>query len=238
MKRLSALFVVLVMLGICAPSYGYFLIYKLSGTVRGIIYNPLDTIKGVDDTNRVTIPFKGLLVMNIALDEVNDTNTLVDANLIIYGRDVNDHKVYVQLNASDSNGFLSPFILERGNKRHFYELNGNSPFDFNSFMMGTARSVDIGLAKRIILATSLRGTITGKDGIFLDLDHNITGIGNISASLFTLATKGVNDLNNHDPLTPRTQDEIIEALKGIGIYNRQYFNHPMENYTALSIPAP
>jgi hypothetical protein len=239
MKRLSALFVVLVMLGICAPSYGYFLIYKLSGTIRGIIYNRSDanTIR-IDDTNAVTIPFKGLLVMNIALDEVNDTNTLIDANLIIYGKDANNHKVYVQLNASDSNEFLNPSILERGNKRHFYVLNGNSPFDFNSFMMGTARSVDIGLAKRIILATSLRGTITAEDSVFLDLDYKITGVGNISASLFTLATNGVNDPHNHDPITPRTQEGIIEALKGIGIYNQKYFNHPLENYTALSIPAP
>jgi len=238
MKRLSALFVVLIMLGICTPSYGYFLIYKLSGTIRGIIYNPSDTIKGVDDTNRVTIPFKGLLVMNIALDEVNDTNTLIDANLIVYGKDANNHKVYVQLNASDSNGFLDPFILERGNKRHFYKLNGNSPFDFNSFMMGNVGKVNIGLTKRILLAPTLRGTITAEDSVFLDLDHKITGVGTISASLFTLATKGVNDLNNPDPITPRTQDGIINALKGIGVFNHKYYDHILENYTEMSIPAP
>ena len=205
MKKLSALFVVLIMLGICTSSYGYFLIYKLSGTIRGAMYNRSDTKTiGIDDTNAVTIPFKGLLVMNLALDEVNDTNTLIDANMIIYGRDTNDHKVYVQLNSSDSNEFLDAFILERGNKRHFYGLNGKSPFDFNAFMIGDVHSINIGLPHgyRILLASSLKGSITGGYGIFLDLDQEIAEVGNISASLFTLATKGVNKPNNPDPLYP------------------------------------
>ena len=117
MKRLSALFVVLVMLGICTSSYGYFLIYKLSGTIRGAMYNRSDTKTigiTVDDTNAVTIPFRGLLVMNLV---INDTNSLIDANMIIYGRDTNDHKVYVQLNAHDSNEFLDPFIHWSGETR-------------------------------------------------------------------------------------------------------------------------
>jgi hypothetical protein len=235
MKRLSALFVVLVMLGISTSSYGYFLIYNLTGTIRGIIYNRADTnTMGIDDTNAVTIPFKGSLVMNLD----NDTNSLIDANMIIDGKDPNGHKVYVQLNASDSNGFLNPNILERGNKRRFYVLNGKSPFDFNSFMLGTVRNTDIGLAHRKLIATTLKGAITVEDSIFLDVDHNITGVGTISASLFTLATNGVNNLNNTFPITPRTQDEIIDALKGIGIYNNKYYNHPLWDYTALSIPAP
>jgi hypothetical protein len=242
MKKLSALFVVLVMLGICTSSYAYFLIYKLSGTIRGVMYSRSDTNTiGIDDTNAVTIPFKGCLVMNLALDEVNDTNTLIDANMIIYGRDANNHKVYVQLNSSDSNEFLDSYILERGNKRHFYRLNGMSPFDFNAFMMGDVHSVNIGLPHgyRILLASSLKGPIAAGYGIFLDLDQEIAGAGNISASLWTLATKGVNNPDNPDPYTPHTQDGIIEALKGIGEYSdHPYWNHILEHYTEVSIPAP
>ncbi|MGD0552257.1 MAG: hypothetical protein ABSB25_06355 [Sedimentisphaerales bacterium] len=235
MKKLSALFVILVMLGICTSSYGYFLVYKLSGTIRGITYNRSDTnTMGIDDTNAATISFKGCLVMNLD----NDTNSLIDANMIIYGKDPNGHKVYVQLNASDSNGFLDPNILTRGNKRHFYKLNGKSPFEFNVFMMGNVRSVNIGLVKRILIAPDLKGSITEEDGIFLGPDQNITGVGSISASIYTIATKGVNDLNNPDPITPHTQDGIIDALKGIGEFNHKYYDHILEGYTAVSIPAP
>ena len=238
MKRLSALFVVLVMLGICTSSYGYFLIYKLSGTIRGIMYNRSDTYtKGIDDTNAVTIPFKGCLVMNLD----NDTNSLIDANMIIYGRDPNNHKVYVQLNSNDSNEFLDPYTLERGNKRHFYVLNGKSPFDFNAFMMGHVGKANIGLpdGNRILLASSLKGSITAENSIFLSLDQKIVGVGNISASLWTLATKGVNNPDNPDPYTPHTQDGIIDALKGIGEYsNHPYWTPILEHYTEVSIPAP
>jgi hypothetical protein len=197
----------------------------------------LGTIRGTDgtvDITRVAISFKGYLVMNLD----NDTNSLIDANMIIYGKDPNGHKVYVQLNASDSNAFLNSYTLERGDKRHFYALNGKSPFDFNSFMMGNVRNTNIGLAKRILIAPDLKGVITGEDGIFFSLDQKIAGVGSISASLYTLATKGVNDLNNPDPITPRTQDGIIAALKGIGEYNHKYYDHLSEQYTALSIPAP
>ena len=79
MKKLSAVLVILVMLGICSSSYGYFLIYNLSGTIRGT--------DGTVDIKRVTIPFRGYLVMRLD----NDTNSLVDANMIIYGRDPNRH---------------------------------------------------------------------------------------------------------------------------------------------------
>lgn len=237
MKRLSTLFVVLVMLGICTSSYGYFLIYNLSGTIRGIIYNLSDTTTGIDDTNTVTIPFKGYLVMNLD----NDTNSLIDANMIIYGKDPNKHKVYVQLNSSDSNEFLDSYTSERGNKRHFYGLNGKSPFDFNSFIMGDVRKVNIGLPHgyRILLASNLKGSIAVENGIFLSLDQKITGVGSISASLWTLATKGVNDPNNPDLNTPHTQDGIIDALKGIGEYsNHRYWTPILEHYTAVIIPAP
>lgn len=240
MKRLSALFVILVMLGICTSSYGYFLIYKLSGTTRGIMYNRSDTYtKGitVDDTNAVTIPFRGCLVMNLD----NDTNSLIDANMIIYGRDPNNKKVYVQLNAHDSNEFLDPYTLERGNKRHFYALNGKSPFDFNVFMMGRVEKVNIGLpdANRILLASSLKGSITAENSMFLSFDQKIVGVGSISASLWTLATKGVNNPDNPDPITPHTQDAIIDAIKGIDGYSTHSNWTPiLEHYTEVIIPAP
>ena len=206
MKRLSAVLVVLVMLGMCAPSYGYFLIYNLSGKIKGT--------DGTVDIKKVTIPFKGFLVMNFD----NDTNSLVDANMIIYGKNTGRHKVYVQLNAHDSNEFLDASVLPQ-DVRNFYALNGNSPFGFESLIMGNVHRRTIGHALRKDIAPDLSGVITGEEGIMLGLDQDIAGVGNISATLYGVATKGVNSPDNH--VAPHTQEGIIDTLK-VRLAERHY----------------
>jgi hypothetical protein len=217
MKRLSAILVVLVMLGICTSSYGYFLIYNLSGTIRGT--------DGTVDIKKVTTPFKGYMVLNVD----NDTNSFSDANMIIYGKDPNHHKVYVLLNATDSNAFLNPNILFRA-KRNFYELNGGSPFDFRITMLGHVYKTNIGIShERKDIAPALGGVITSQEGMFLGLDQELAGTGNISAMLYTIATKGVNDPNNH--ISPHTQSEIVDTLKEI-------LESKERRHRAVNIPAP
>jgi len=203
MKRLSAVLVVLVMLGMCTSSYGYFLIYNLSGKIKGT--------DGTVDIKKVTIPFKGFLVMNFD----DDTNSLVDANMIIYGKNTGRHKVYVQFNAHDSNEFLDAFVLPE-DVRNFYGLNGNSPFGFESLIMGNVHGTTIGWtvaghAIRKNIAPDLSGIITEEEGIFLGLDQDIAAVGNISTSLYTVATRGVNSPGNH--VAPHTQEGIIDTLK-------------------------
>jgi hypothetical protein len=213
MKKLSVLLVVLVMLGICSSSYGYFLIYKLTGSVTGM-----------DDANKVSLKFKGYLAMSL-----DDSNSLLDANMIIDGTDRHGHKLFVLLNSTDSNNFLDASVLQGSNKRNFYELHGNVPFDFNAFMEGDVKSSDIGLPKKKHVATNLSGSFAQENGILVDLNQNITGVGRLSASLYTVATKGVNDPNNGDPLTPHTMDGIVAALvKEI----------EDDHYTEVSVPAP
>jgi hypothetical protein len=210
MKTLSALFAALVILGVSTPSYGYFLVYNLSGTIRG-----------VDDSNKVTIPFRGYLVMNFD----DDTNSLVDSNMIIYGRDPNRDKVFVQLNASDANEFLDAHILPR-DVRNFYALNGERPFGFRSLIMGNVHRTTIGPANRRYIAPVLKGAIREEEGIFLDLEHNLAGVGGISASLYTSKTRLFND-----PGAAWTQDTIIDELKGI-LEGKHY------TYTEVNKPAP
>jgi hypothetical protein len=206
MKMLSVLFAALVILAASTSSYGYFLVYNLSGTTRG-----------VEDSNKVTIHFKGYLVMNFN----NDSNSLVDSNMIIYGRDPNGDKVYVQLNASDANEFLDANILTR-EIRNFYALDGNLPFGFRSLLMGSVHRTTIGPANRKNIATTLSGAIRQETGIFLVLEHNLTGLGWMSASLFGSKTR----LSN-DPATEATQDTIINDLKAI---------LDGKSYVQLSIP--
>jgi hypothetical protein len=203
MKRLSAVLVVLVMLGMCTSSYGYFLIYNLSGRIKGT--------DGTVDVKKVTIPFKGFLVMNFD----DDTNSLVDANMIIYGKNQNRHKVYVQLNAHDSNEFLDTAVLKQ-DVRNFYSLNGESPFGFGSLIMGNVHRRTIGRdivghALRKDIAPDLSGVITQEEGIFFALDEDVAGVGRISASLYGVATRGVNNPRNY--VAPHTQEGIIDTLK-------------------------
>ncbi len=216
MKRLSALLVALVMFGICTSSYGYFLIYNLTGTIKGT--------DGTVDITKVTTTFRGYLVMNID----DDTNSLNDANMIIYGKDPNKHKVYVLLNANDSNEFLDSSIWYR-NKRNFYELNSGSPFDFRVLMMGQIYKTSIGIGHRKDIAPALGGVITSQEGMFLGLGQELAGAGNISASLYAVATKSVNDPNNH--IAPHTQSGVIDTLKEI-------LESKERRYRAVNIPAP
>jgi hypothetical protein len=212
MKRLSTLFAVLVIFVMCTPSYGYFLVYDLYGSIKGT--------EGTVDIDKVTISFDGYLVMKFN----NDTNTLEDANLLLNGYDPNDHKVYIQLNASDSNGFLRPSIWYR-DVRNFYELNTRSPFDFRIVVGGDVKNKDIGLAGKKRIASSPHGVITSKEGMFFAVDQALAGVGNsVSTPLYTSLTKTANE-----PGEELTQDEVVDELK-----NKLADNH----YTQLSIPAP
>ncbi|MGA2069797.1 MAG: hypothetical protein ABSG97_00460 [Sedimentisphaerales bacterium] len=213
MKMLSALFAILMMLWMCTSSYGYLLVYKLDGAIRGT--------EGTVDINKVTISFGGYLVMNFD----NDTNTFEDANLFLKGRDPNNnHKVYVQLNASDSNGFLDPSIWYR-DVRNFYELNGEPPFDFRIVVMGNVKNKDIGLAGKKRIASSLHGVITGQEGMFFAVGQELAGVGiHVSVPLYTSLTKTANK-----PGEELTQDEVVDELK-----NKLAHDH----YLPVSIPAP
>jgi hypothetical protein len=219
MKRLSAVLVVLVMLGICTSSYGYFLIYTLSGQIKGT--------NGTVDVKKKTISFRGYLVMNFD----DDTNSIVDANMFISGKD-HDRRVYVQLNMHDSNGFLDANILPQ-DERNFYTLHGNSPFGFSALIMGDVHHGRIigrdaeGLLIKKDIATSPSGAITQEEGIFLALDQNIAAVGNMSASFYSVATKGVNNPNNH--ISPHTQEGTVDTLKEI------LASH---HYKQVNIPPP
>jgi hypothetical protein len=212
MKMVSALLVVLVILGICTSSYGYFLVYDLYGTIRGT--------EGTVHIDKVTINFDGYLVMKFN----DDTNSFEDANMLLNGKDPNHNKVYVQLNASDSNGFLDPNIWYR-DVRNFYELNSTPPFDIRIVVGGNVKNKDIGLAGKKRIASSLNGVITGEDGMLFIANQELAGVGHhVSAPLYTSLTKTANN-----PSDPWTQDEVVDELK-----------HKLadKHYLPLSIPAP
>ncbi len=195
MKRAAIVIWVLGMLGMSSSSNGYFMVYKMNGSIRG-----------VDDVNKKdSVHFKAYLVMNFA----DDVNELIDANMIIYGRNSDDRRVYTVLNASDSNGFLNARVLFR-NRRNFYDISGNEPFNFKFFAMGEVHKTNIGLPSREKVVSTFESEISSEDAMFLSAGERITGVGWINATMYGLATKSINDPDND--VAPKTQDGIVETL--------------------------
>jgi hypothetical protein len=198
MKRLFGLAVLFVILCMCVPSsYGqpsdYFLIYNVSFTVSG-----------ANNELAVSIPLKGYLVANID----DSDGSIVDANLIMYGKDKldNNMKTYVQLNnsASDST-YVHARIYYNGNFAGFDVWSyDHAPFYFELFAVGKMVSKDIGLGSTRSVASSLKGPISVWGDMLLDANDGILGTGNVSASLDLKTTKLVN-------ANGWTQENIIET---------------------------
>jgi hypothetical protein len=204
MRKLSAGLVMLALLWMCSASFGYFLVYNVSATVNGVDY---------ETELRVSVPLKGYLVLRL-----NDSNELQDANLVLYGKDANTpkSKVYVQLNyfeSSDSNCLKWDIGTpggEQGNlvSSNFWTYaNKSSPFDFEWLITGQKSVKNVGyIAGDRKVASSLKGVFMVWDGMLLDADQDIQGTSNISMTLNTAYTKGVNGTN-----PAWTQDKIIEG---------------------------
>ena len=195
MKRLLGLTVLFVILSVSVPSYGnsgyYFLIYNISCTV-----------KGADNELAVSIPLKGYLVLKFA----DGCDTLVDANLIMYGKDKldNNMKTYVQLNhsASDST-YVDARIYHNGNFIGFDVWSyDRTPFYFELFAVGKTASKNIGYSSTELVASSSKGPISVWGNMLLDADDNILGTGDVSVSL-DLKTTTLANQNNW------TSDDII-----------------------------
>ena len=192
MRRLLGLAVLFVVLSVSVPSYGvssnYFLIYNLSSTV-----------KGVNNTTPVSIPWKAYLVLSF-----DNSDNAVDANMIMYGKDSNNVKVYVQLNYSDSaHLFNSDSFWQKGASKafNFYSASDN-PFDFVGFVIGKSKATNIGLSNTKNIANSMTGTMIVWDNMLFNASDNIAGSGAVSMSLYTAATKAVNTYG-------LTQDQIV-----------------------------
>jgi len=191
MKRLLELAVIFVVLSTCATSYGYLLIYNVSGSV-----------KGANNNLAATIPLKGYLVVNLDSD-----GDFVDANAIMYGQDHLKNKVYVQLNHDGSNPTLNVRVRIHYNGSFagfdIWDYN-DSPFYFEVFVIGTLAPKDIGLGSKKDVASSLKGPISVWGGILLDPTDEIMGTGNVSASLDLKTTNLVN-------ANGWTQENIVET---------------------------
>jgi hypothetical protein len=188
MKRLLGLAVIFLVLSVCVPSYGYFLIYNVSGSV-----------KGVNNELAASIPWKAYLVVNL-----DSNDEFVDANLVMYGKDSTKKSVYVQLNYSDGAHSLDIDISNKGSGFIAIDLRTdvNTPLNYEALIIGKTKLTDVGLADKKLVPSSLTGTMIVRNDMFFAATDNLTGTGTVSATLYAKATKAVNTYG-------LTQDEII-----------------------------
>ncbi len=192
MRRLLGLAVLSVVLSMSVPSYGYFLIYNVSSTVKGA-----DQLTNA----QVTIPFKGYLVLNIA----DGNNALVDANLILYGKNTSRNNVYVQLNYRGSGELVGADVRYIG-KDMFVGFGSKSPYRLEMLMSGRTalKDISLGTSGKKRVAGSIKGVNPVWGGFLLGSDPNqeVSGTANVSATLWAAATRYAN-------ANGWTQDQIV-----------------------------
>jgi hypothetical protein len=193
MKRLLGLVVLLVVLCMSVPSYGYYLIYNLSGSA-----------KGINNGVPASIPWKGYFVVKVS------GSSILDANLIMYGKDSAKAKVYVEFD-KDATGVtkLTATPDELGSFPNIYLTIDikceTADFDFEGLTVGSkAVLLDIGSGGLQGVSKGAKGTLIVRQGRLLKSTDDVTGTGTISTSLWLPATKYVNQNN-------WTQDQIINA---------------------------
>jgi hypothetical protein len=208
MRKISTILVALVMLAMCASSYGYFLIYNVSTTVGAVDFATEFDLK-------VSIPLKGYLVLVL-----NDSDVVQDFNLILYGKDASTPKkpVYVLLNSLQSSGsnYLNLYVDDSFSYTFYdFRISGEveNPFNFQGLVMGKKSIKNVGSTPgNREVAGSLKGSFLVFTGMLLDIRQDLEGTANISMTLNNTYTKGANDTG-----PSWTQDQIIHGQMISGV---------------------
>ncbi len=199
MRRLLVLLAVLGVLGVCAPSYGYILVYKLSTTVKAV-----DT--SVDAAE--VIKLKGYLVVdyNETLDEVND------AEVVMYGKDQDDTLACFWLD--DDEDLAIDYEIDNINAWVGFRQGGNRS-GIEVLLTGAMKVKDIGLDDEDkSIPGTLKGTLIVWDEIFLDPTrwYLLKGSGNVSAPLHSGMTKEANEQGlSSNTIAAALIDELVAA---------------------------
>jgi hypothetical protein len=210
MKRLLALLVVLAVLGICAPSYGYILIYKAQ-----IYGKALNFDDGSMDYGKV----KAFLVLAIgtveldtftALNMVPSGDEILASDLIFYDRYKGpkyyaEVRPYIELaQTPQPDATVEALTINMG--------EGN----VQAIVVGKLKPTNIGLGKKVNVPQDLAGSMLW-NGSFLDL-ADIIGAATVTATLETKLTKMANTVNveSEEEAFGLTIDAIIKSLQDKG----------------------
>ncbi len=191
MRRLLVLLVTMGVLGVCAPSYGYILVYKLSSKVKAV-YEDANALGG--------IKVKGYLALSIA----DGTEAADDMQMVLYGYDVLGNKIYYVENFEGNADLL---WTEEGAYVTLYITNHREQFYYDIWLTGTIKEKDVGFGADDLRSApgSLKGSFASTSGLILDDSQLLFGSGSISMSLDKSRTVSANDLS-------ATVDQVISSV--------------------------
>jgi hypothetical protein len=191
MRILKVWVVILAMLAVSAPSFGYVL-----------VYNVLNRIKAVDSAAETLV---GTAVRGYLLLDINDANGDVnDSYWLIYGKDTSKAKVYTWSG-------LDPDLSVSGRYESIYLETGDG---WTSTVVGKITNKDIGLAagKRAV-AYTMSGNFVIVGGVVLDATQYLTGSGAMVLSLNSTKTKTINLASTS---IDDAFDDLITVVEGLG----------------------
>jgi len=212
MKKLLALFVLLAVLGLCMPSYGYVLIYKLQ--IYGKAVDLTDDAVSSVEYGKV----KAYMVLEIQPTQDEETPEqmikqltdgqsaeIVDSELIIYDR-YKGPKFYVT-EFPEIELILTP---QPDEELAAITIRPYESGQYQANLVGKLKMTDVGLDKKVDVPQSLAGSML-MNGFFFD-EEDIIGATTVTGTLEKKLTKIANQEGSEiDPV-----EEIIIALEDKG----------------------
>jgi hypothetical protein len=182
MKTLRVWLVILAMLAISAPSFGYILVYKAYGRAKSI------------DSEAETLV--GAIVRGYLIIDINDADGDVnDTYWITYGKDSEGTKVST----------LSVPTLELSVNGKYETVYMDIDEGWFVTVLGKRSSKNIGTAERQIVAYTMSGNFVIYDGMVYDDLQVLRGSGSMVVTLNSTKTRAVNT-------DPNTVDEALDII--------------------------
>lgn len=181
MKKLLGLGVLFVVLCVSVPSYGYILVYNVTGGIKSSEWN---------SEKLISVSVKGYL----ALDIDSDSNVINDSNLVLYGKDTGGNLVYYK---ESRNLISSAFGMDWSTTAGIVGLDvwdDCPPFNYHFMVTGKVKAADVGLGanSKRPAASSLKGSLVSWWAQMLDGDQMLFGSGAASMTLDIKQTKAAN----------------------------------------------
>jgi hypothetical protein len=213
---MKKLVMVLAVLALCVPTYGYILVYKvtMSGTVA-----EWET----DDTGGWLLHKAsgvGYLVLDVDDD---DPNALNDVQFIDYFTEDHDKLYNMWVTGEEFTQSILPGLPPKGKNIASIniDLSTESGTTLGGKLFGTVKSTDIGTGGKVDVATSLKGVFAWES--YEDDTLNESGYGTLSLTLDSKWTKTANNPDGFDgdfgsflEIDPETPQGLIEWLESKG----------------------
>jgi len=191
MRKLLAIFVLLAVLGVCVPSYGFIVVYKVTISYKTLATDYDTIVKGA---------VKGFLVVNI--DDSGEPAVIDEAGFVLYGN-IEGGKYYESLDITDY------IELTEGENNAAITIGTTGGIDYSANLFGKLKATNIGLSGTKSIPPALSGGILMNGTFFYTAD--LIGFSTVSATLDSKTTKTANGTG---ATVSDVVDNIINTLKG------------------------